>query len=76
MIRVQKEPIAAKAAEITEDDVVSLADISEFTFDMERLPEPEKKSLDLIYKDVEGGKIAIPKFQRYWTWQRPQIEEL
>ena len=29
-----------------------------------------------LCNDVEKGKCGIPNFQRYWTWNRKQIEEL
>ena len=77
MIKVQKEPIAAKAAKATEEEeVVQLADISDYEFELDKLPDPVKKTLEDIFKDVEKGKVAVPKFQRYWTWNRQQIEEL
>jgi hypothetical protein len=74
LIKNQKEPIITKVVE--DDEVEELVDISEHEFEMERLPEPEKKSIEDIFKDVENGRYAIPKFQRYWTWTTTQIEEL
>ena len=32
--------------------------------------------MEQICNDVEKGKCAIPNFQRYWIWNRRQIEEL
>ena len=79
MIQVQKEPIAEKATRVVkekEEEIVELIDISDHEFELDKLPDPVKKSIDDIYKDAENGKITIPKFQRYWTWDRQQIEEL
>ncbi len=79
MIEVQKEPIAQKASRAikeTEHEVVALIDISDHEFELEKLPDPVKKTIEDIFKDVEKGKISVPKFQRYWTWDRQQIEEL
>ena len=79
MIQVQKEPIAEKATRAVkerEEEVIQLIDISDHEFELDKLPDPVKKTIDDIYKDVEKGKVAIPKFQRYWTWDRQQIEEL
>ena len=77
LIKAQKEPIAAKAAKaIEEEEVVQLVDISDHEFELDKLPDPAKKTIEDIFKDVEKGKIAVPKFQRYWTWDRTQIEEL
>ena len=79
LIKVQKEPIAAKAAKavkVEEEEVAQLADISDHEFELDKLPDPVKKTIEDIFKDVEKGKVAVPKFQRYWTWDRPQIEEL
>ena len=79
MIEVQKEPIAQKASRViteTEHEITSLVDISDHEFELEKLPDPIKKTIEDIIKDVEKGKISVPKFQRYWTWDRQQIEEL
>ena len=40
------------------------------------LPPPELKNVSRIIDDVKTGKVAIPIFQREYTWRRKQIEEL
>jgi len=74
MIKVQKEPIVSQI--VDEEEIVDLIDISEHEFELDKLPDPIKKTVEDIFKDVENGRYAIPKFQRYWTWERKQIEEL
>jgi len=73
--RVQEEPNFAKIKE-EKNEVVDLVDVPDLVEEPERIPTPEKKTISDIYTDVEKGRYAIPNFQRYWTWNRSQIEEL
>ena len=73
--RVQEEPNFTKIKE-EKNEVEELVEIPDLTEVHERIPTPEKKTISDIYTDVEKGRYAIPNFQRYWTWNRMQIEEL
>jgi len=72
---VQIEPDFKKLKEKV-SEVEELAELPEKTYEAARIPTPEKKTLEEIFTDVEKGRYAIPDFQRYWTWNRKQIEEL
>ena len=72
---VQTEPVFAALKE-TEFEFEELAELPEKSFSVEKIPTPEKKTLEEIFTDIEKGRYAIPDFQRYWTWNRKQIEEL
>lgn len=56
--------------------VASLVELSQTLSKIDKVPTPNKKRLCDIFDDVEKGRIAIPDFQRGWTWWRYQIEEL
>ena len=58
---------------MTPEELVELPDTS---FEIEKLPTPDKKSIGDIFRDADKGIFAIPDFQRAWTWSRGQIEEL
>jgi len=72
---VQEEPNFQKEKEKTNEpeELVELPDIS---FEIEKLPAPDKKSIADIFRNADNGVFAIPDFQRIWTWNRGQIEEL
>lgn len=72
---VQIEPDFRKLKEET-NEVEELVEIPAISFEIEKIPTPEKKTIKEIFNDVEKGRYAIPDFQRYWTWNRNQIEEL
>lgn len=72
---VQIEPNFKKIKEI-EKDFEELVELPETYQDIEKIPPPEKKTLEEIFQDVEKGRYAIPDFQRYWKWNKNQIEEL
>lgn len=72
---VQIGPDFKKLKEET-NEMEELVEIPETSFEIEKIPTPEKKTIEEIFNDVEKGRYAIPDFQRYWTWNRNQIEEL
>ncbi len=41
-----------------------------------KLPPPNLQSIDSIIDNIQGGKYAIPVFQRKYSWTRKQVEEL
>ena len=71
----QIEPNFKKIKDET-NEIEELVELSEKSFKVEKIPPPDKKTLEQICNDVEKGKCGIPNFQRYWTWNRKQIEEL
>ena len=73
--QVQTEPNFKKIKEV-ENDFEELVELPPKSFRTEKIPPPDKKTLEEIFQDVEKGKCAIPDFQRYWTWTKKQIEEL
>ena len=41
-----------------------------------KIPPSAQKTPEDIFQDVQKGRCAVPNFQRYWTWNKNQIEEL
>ena len=41
-----------------------------------KIPPSAHKTPEEIFQYVQKGDCAVPNFQRYWTWNRKQIEEL
>ena len=72
---VQQEPDFKKIKEQT-NEFEELVELSDHSYDTVKIPPPEKKTLEEIFQDVEKGRCAVPDFQRYWTWNKKQIEEL
>ncbi|MEX0657470.1 MAG: DUF262 domain-containing protein [Nitrosopumilaceae archaeon] len=72
---VQIEPDFKKLKEEV-NEIEELVEVPETSFEIEKIPTPEKKTIEEIFNDVEKGRYAIPDFQRYWTWNRSQIEQL
>ena len=72
---VQTEPNFKKEKEKT-DEPEELVELPDTSFEIEKLPTPDKKSIGDIFRDADKGIFAIPDFQRAWTWSRGQIEEL
>ena len=72
---VQTEPNFKKEKEKTNESDI-LVDLPDISFEIVKIPTPDKKSISNIYQDADQGKFAIPDFQRVWTWNRGQIEEL
>ena len=73
--QVQTEPNFNKVKE-EYNESEELVELPAKSFKTEKIPAPDKKTLEEIFNDVEKGKCAIPDFQRYWTWNKKQIEEL
>ena len=73
--QVQQEPNFKKIKEQT-SEFEELVELPTQSYNMIKIPPPDKKTLDEIFQDIEKGRCAIPDFQRYWTWNRKQIEEL
>ena len=74
LILVQEEPNFKKIKE--ENEFEELVELPEKLYPLARIPPPNKKTLEEIFQDVEKGRCAVPDFQRYWTWNKKQIEEL
>ena len=73
----QEKPTAGRSG----DKIVNEAFIPVESWDfikerVHELPPPELKNVSRIIDDVKTGKVAIPIFQREYTWRRKQIEEL
>jgi len=75
LILVQEEPNFKKIKE-EENEFEELVELPEKVYEPARIPPPDKKTLEEIFQDVEKGRCAVPDFQRYWTWNKKQIEEL
>ncbi len=75
LILVQDEPNFKKIKE-EENEPEELVELPEKLYPLARIPLPDKKTLEEIFQDVEKGRCAVPDFQRYWTWNKKQIEEL
>ena len=75
LILVQEEPSFKKIKE-EENKYEDLVELSEKLYESTKIPPPDKKTLEDIFQDVEKGRCAVPDFQRYWTWNKKQIEEL
>jgi hypothetical protein len=73
--QVQVEPNFKKVKE-EQNESEELVELPSKSFKSEKIPAPDKKTLEEIFNDVEKGNCAIPDFQRYWTWNKKQIEEL
>lgn len=73
--QVQQEPDFKKLKEQT-DEFEELVELSSHSYKTIKIPPLGKKTLEEIFQDVEKGRCAVPDFQRYWTWNRKQIEEL
>lgn len=72
--QVQEEPNFKKIKE--ENEFEELVEIPTKLYETAKIPPPDKKTLEEIFQDVEKGRCAVPDFQRYWTWDKKQIEEL
>ena len=72
---VQTEPNFKKEKETTSEPE-ELVELPEISFEMEKIPSLDKKPIKKIFSDADDGLLAIPDFQRSWTWNRGQIEEL
>ena len=72
---VQTEPNFKKEKEKT-NEFEELVELPESSFEIEKIPTPDKKPIASIFLDADKGVFAIPDFQRVWTWNRGQIEEL
>lgn len=60
-------------------DVEEFSPITDWDFVKERIhdiPSPNLRTVDYVISEVEKGKFAIPIFQREYTWNRRQVEEL
>ena len=75
LILVQEEPNFKRIKE-EENEFEELVELPTKLFEPARIPPPDKKTLEEIFQDVEKGRCAVPNFQRYWTWNKKQIEEL
>ena len=75
LILVQEEPNFKKIKEV-DNEVEELVELPTKLFEPARIPPPDKKTLEELFQDVEKGRCAVPNFQRYWTWNKKQIEEL
>lgn len=75
LILVQEEPLF-KRIKAEENEIEELVELPTKEFVPSRIPPPDKKTLEEIFQDVEKGRCAVPDFQRYWTWNKKQIEEL
>ncbi len=75
LIQVQEEPNFKKIKE-EENEFEELVELPTKLYESTKIPPPDKKTLEDIFQDVEKGRCAIPDFQRYWTWNKKQIEEL
>ncbi|KFM18353.1 EVE domain protein [Marine Group I thaumarchaeote SCGC AAA799-P11] len=72
---VQEEPNFKKIKEV-ENEFEELVELPKKIYETAKIPPPDKKTLEEIFQDVEKGRCAVPDFQRYWTWNKKQIEEL
>ena len=43
---------------------------------LDRLTQPEKKTIRQIIESTGGGDLAIPNFQRYFRWDVKDIQDL
>jgi len=75
LILVQEEPNFKKIKD-EGNEFEELVELPEKVYEPTRIPPPDKKTLEEIFQDVEKGRCAVPDFQRYWTWNKKQIEEL
>lgn len=75
LILVQEEPNFKKIKE-EQNEFEELVELPAKLYEPARIPPPDKKTLEEIFQDVEKGRCAVPDFQRYWTWNKKQIEEL
>jgi len=73
--QVQEEPNFKKIKE-QENEFEELVELPTKAYETAKIPPPDKKTLEEIFQDVEKGRCAVPDFQRYWTWNKKQIEEL
>lgn len=71
---VQQEPNFEQIKEHA-SEFRDLVDLSDYSYSTAKI-DTENKTLAEIFHDVEKGDCAVPDFQRYWTWNRKQIEEL
>lgn len=74
---VQEKPIETKDKSLVEiEEFIELPDSQFIQSRIHKFPPSDKKNIKDIIDDVEKGRCAIPNFQRYFTWNRTQIEEL
>lgn len=72
-----EKPTAGRSADRTANEAFVAVDSWDFVKErIHHLPAPELKTISRIIGDIENGKVAIPEFQREYTWKRAQIEEL
>lgn len=75
--KVQERPIEEESKD--DIDVEEFVQVPSWDFINERiheLPPANLKSVSSIIADVQNGRYAIPIFQREFTWNRRQVEEL
>lgn len=75
--KIQERPIEAESKD--DIDVEEFVEITDWKFINKRiheLPPASLKSIGTIISDVQNGRYAIPIFQREFTWNRRQVEEL
>ena len=72
--QAQEEPIFRKNREVSEFE--DLAELPPQLHETAKILPSAHKTPEEIFQDVQKGRCAVPNFQRYWTWNKKQIEEL
>ena len=72
--QAQEEPSPRKNREVSESE--DLVELLPQLHETTKIPPSAHKTPEEIFQDVQKGRCAVPNFQRYWTWNKKQIEEL